>query len=169
LSCKAVARKCRVQPCQLRDWKKNREGILEKAAAIKDITSKHQFLSKVYVNEGRKPATKITELERVKEVYDNLREREQVVTLSLLAHDLQQHNVSLKDPRVCSVRRRVYQHLVKQGAVWRRITRVGQNTRYMTGINKRVPFSNIEYIELAIYYYTYHGLLSIKPLVVQFG
>jgi hypothetical protein len=40
---------------------------------------------------------------------------------------------------------------------------------YTTGINKRVPFSNIEYIELAIYYYTNHSLLSIKPLVFQFG
>jgi hypothetical protein len=39
----------------------------------------------------------------------------------------------------------------------------------MTGINKRVPFSNIEYIELAIYYYANHSFLSIKPLVVQFG
>jgi hypothetical protein len=40
---------------------------------------------------------------------------------------------------------------------------------YMTGINKRVPFSNIEYIELAIYYYANHSFISIKPLVVQFG
>jgi hypothetical protein len=30
LSCKAVARKYPVQPCQLREWKKKREGILEK-------------------------------------------------------------------------------------------------------------------------------------------
>jgi uncharacterized protein YjcR len=28
LSCKAVARKYGVKPCQLRDWKKNREGII---------------------------------------------------------------------------------------------------------------------------------------------
>jgi uncharacterized protein YjcR len=65
LSCKAVARKYRVQPCQLRDWKKKRGGILEKASAIKDIASKHQFLSKMSVHEGRKPVTEIAELERV--------------------------------------------------------------------------------------------------------
>jgi hypothetical protein len=40
----AVVRKYRVQPCQLKDWKKKREGILEKAAEIKYITSKHQLL-----------------------------------------------------------------------------------------------------------------------------
>jgi hypothetical protein len=38
--------------------------------------------------EGRKSATKMAELERVKEVYDDLRERDRVVTLSLLANDL---------------------------------------------------------------------------------
>jgi hypothetical protein len=83
-----VARKYRVQPYQLRDWNKNREGILEKAAAIKDITSKHQFLSKMSIREGRKPVTELAELEWVKEVYDDLRGRDRVVTLSLLAHDI---------------------------------------------------------------------------------
>jgi hypothetical protein len=128
LSCKGVDRNYRVQPCQLRDWKKNRDGILYKAASIKEITSKHHFLSKMSIHEGRKPATEMAELERVKQVYDDLRERDRVVTLSLLAHDLRQHNVSLQDLSVRSVRRSVYQHLVKQGVVRRRVTRVAQNT-----------------------------------------
>jgi hypothetical protein len=81
------------------------------------------------MHEGRKPATEMAELERVKEVYDDLRERDRVVTLSLLAH-LRRHNVSLKYLSVRSVRRRVYRHLVKQGFVRRRVTRVAQNTRY---------------------------------------
>jgi hypothetical protein len=98
-----VARKYRVQPFQMRDWKMNREGILEKAASIKDITSKHQFLSKMSMHEVRKQATKMAELERVKEVYDDVRERDRVVTLSLLSHDLRRHNVSLKDLSVRSV------------------------------------------------------------------
>jgi predicted O-linked N-acetylglucosamine transferase (SPINDLY family) len=105
LSCKAVAMKYRVQPCQLRDWKKNREGILEKAAEIKDITSKHQFISKISIHEGRKPATEMAELKRVKEVYDDIRKRNRLVTLSFLAHDLRRHTVSLKDLSVRSVRR----------------------------------------------------------------
>jgi hypothetical protein len=41
----------------------------------------------------------MAELERAKEVYDDLRERDQVVTLSFLAHDLRRHNVSLKGPK----------------------------------------------------------------------
>jgi hypothetical protein len=83
-----VARKYRVHPCQLRDWKKKIEGILEKASEIKDITSKHQFLSKMSIHEGRKPATEMAELERAKQVCDDLRERDRVVTLSFLARDL---------------------------------------------------------------------------------
>jgi hypothetical protein len=66
----------------------------------------------------------------MKQVYNDLRERDRVVTLSLLARDLRQHNGSLKDLSVRSARRRVYRHLVKQGVMRRRVTRVAQNTRY---------------------------------------
>jgi hypothetical protein len=58
---------------------------------------KHKFLLKMSVHEGRKPATKIVELERVKQVYDDLREGGRVITLSFLSHDIRHHNVSLKD------------------------------------------------------------------------
>jgi transposase-like protein len=151
LSCKAVARKYHVHPCQMRGWKKNREGILEKAASIKDITSKHHFFLKMSMHEGRKPATEMAELERVKAVYDDLRERERVVTLYLLAHDLRRHNVSLKDLSVRSVRRRVYQHLVKQGVVRRRVTRLAQNTRYDQNVkNAYVSYVN-ENIKIGLY------------------
>jgi hypothetical protein len=140
-----------VRPCQLRDWKKKREGILEKAAAIKDIKSKHQFLSKMSIHEGRKPTTEMVELERVREVYDDLRERDRVVTLYFIAHDLRWHNVSLKDLSVRSVRRRVYRHLVKQGVVRRRFTRVAQNTRYDQNVkNVYVSYIN-EQIKIGRY------------------
>jgi transposase-like protein len=33
LNCKAVARKYRVQPCQLREWKKKREGDLREGSS----------------------------------------------------------------------------------------------------------------------------------------
>jgi transposase-like protein len=151
LSFKAVARKYRVQPCQLRDWKKNREGILDKSAEIKDITSKHQFISKISIHEGRKPATEMAELKLVKEVYDDIRKRNRLVTLSLLAHDIRRHTVSLKDLSVRSVRRWVYQHLVKQGVVQRRVTRVAQSTRYDQNVkNAYVSYIN-EQIKIGRY------------------
>jgi hypothetical protein len=140
-----------VQPCQMRDWKKNREGIIEKEEAIKDITLEHQFLSKMSMYEGRKPATKMTELEWVKEVYDDLRERDRVIALSLIAHDLRRHNVSLKDLSVRSVRRRVYQHLVKKGVVRRRVTRVAQNTRYDQNVKNAYVSYIHEQIKILLY------------------
>jgi hypothetical protein len=93
----------------------------------------------------------MTELDRVKQVYDNLRERERVVTLSLIAHDLLQHNVYLKDLSVRSLRRRVYQHLVKQGVVQRRVTRVAHNTLYDQNVkNAYVSYIN-EQIKIGRY------------------
>jgi hypothetical protein len=120
--------KYRVQPCQMRYWKKKREVILEKEAAIKDITSKHQLLSKMSIHEGRKPATEMVEFERFNQVYDDLRERDRVVNLFLRAHDFLWHTVSLKYLIVPSFCRRVYRHLVKQGVVRCRVTRVAHNT-----------------------------------------
>jgi transposase-like protein len=105
VGCNAVARKYHMQPFQMRDWKKKREGKLENAAAIKDVTSKHQFLSKMSCHERHKSETAIAELERMMDVYDDLRERDQVVNMSLLTHDLRWHNVSLKDLSASSVHR----------------------------------------------------------------
>jgi hypothetical protein len=79
----------------------------------------------------------------MKEVYDDLRERDLAVTLKLLSQDLQQHNVSLKDLIVGSVRRRVYRYLVKQGVVRSRVTRLAHNTRYDQNIkNDYVSYIN---------------------------
>jgi hypothetical protein len=108
LGCKGVDSKYRMHPCQLREWKKKIEGILEKASAIKDVTLKHTFLSKMSCHEGWKPETDIMDLERVREVYDDIMERDGVVTLSLLAHDLRRRNVSLQDLSVRSVFCQVY-------------------------------------------------------------
>jgi hypothetical protein len=102
-------------------------------------------------HEGRKPETEIAELERVKEVYYDLMERERVVTLSLLAHDQRRHNVSMQDPIVCSVRHRVYQLLVKQRIVRCRVTRVAHNTQCDQNVkNEYVSYMN-EQIKIGRY------------------
>jgi hypothetical protein len=92
-----VAWKYRVQSCQLNDLKKKRKVIIPEAVAIKNVTSKHLFLLKISALEGRNPERNMAELERVKGVYDDIRARDQVVTLSLFSRDLQLHNVSLKE------------------------------------------------------------------------
>jgi hypothetical protein len=115
----AVARQYRLQPCQLRTWKKNREVVLSATAAIKNVTVKQQYLAKKTTHEGRKPSTEMAELVPLKQVYDDLieRERDQVVTLSLFTHDLRRHNLLLQTLSIRSVRCRVHQNLYKQGVV----------------------------------------------------
>jgi transposase-like protein len=128
--CKAIARKYELHPGQLRRWKKSREYVMAKAASIKDHTYIHHFLSKKIIHQGQRPLTLTNELDRINKLYDELRQRDRCVTLTLLAHNLIQNNVSLQDLSVSSIRRLLCQHLVKLGVVKRRVTRVSQNTRY---------------------------------------
>jgi DNA-binding response OmpR family regulator len=103
---------------------------MTKAASIKDHACRQYFLSKKTIHQGRRPLTLTNELDRIKKLYYALRQRDRCVTLTLLAHNLRQNNVSLQDPSVCSIRRRLRRHLVKLGVAKRRVTRVSQNTRY---------------------------------------
>jgi hypothetical protein len=97
---------------------------------IKDHTRRQYFLSKKTIHQGQRPLTLTDELDRIKTLYDDLRQRDRCVTLKLMAHNLHQYNVSLHDLSVRSIRRRLRRHLVKLGVVKRRVTRVAQNKRY---------------------------------------
>jgi hypothetical protein len=119
--CKAIARKYELQPGQLRRWKKSREDVMVKAAIIKDHTCRQHFLIKKTIDQIRRPTTVIDELDRIKKLYDDLQHCDQCVTLTLLAHNLRQKNVSLQDLSVRSRRRRLCRHLVKLGVVKRRV------------------------------------------------
>jgi hypothetical protein len=95
--CKAIARKYELQPGQLRRWKKSIEDVLTKAESIKDHTCRQYFLSKKTIHKGRQPLMLTDELDWIKTLYDDLRQRDRCVTLKLLAHNLRQNNVSLHD------------------------------------------------------------------------
>jgi hypothetical protein len=62
VGCKSVARQCRVQACQLRAWKNNRESVLTIAASIKDTTAKQQFVMEKMMHKGRTPSMEMSEL-----------------------------------------------------------------------------------------------------------
>jgi hypothetical protein len=70
------------------------------------------------------------ELDQIKKLYDDLRQHDRCVTLTLLDQNLSQNNASLQDLSVRSLRRRLHQHLVNIGVVKRRVTRVAYNKRY---------------------------------------
>jgi hypothetical protein len=140
--CKAIARKYELQPGQLQRWKKSREDVMAEEASIKDHTFRQYFLSRNLIHQGRRPITLTEELDRIKQLYNDLRQRDRCVTLTLLAHNLRQNDVPLQDLSVHSIRRRLRQHLIKLGVVKRRVTRVAQNTRY----NLTVKEQYVQYI-----------------------
>jgi hypothetical protein len=70
----------------------------------------------------------------------------------LIDHDLLQHTVSLKELIVRSVCCWVYPHLVKQGGVRRRVTRVAQNIQY----DQNVKNTYVSYINEQIKIGRYH-------------
>jgi hypothetical protein len=102
---KAITRKYELQPGQLRMWKKSREDVMTKAVSIKDHTCRKYFLSKKTIHQGRRPLTLTDELDQIKTLYDDLRQRDRCVTLTLLAHNLCQNNISLQYMSVLSIRR----------------------------------------------------------------
>jgi transposase-like protein len=115
--CKAIARKYELQPGQLWRWKKSRKDVMAKAASIKDHTGRQYFLSRKTIHQGRRPLTLTDELDQIKKLYDDLRQRDRCVTLTLLAHNLRENNVILQDLSVHSIRRPLRQHVVKLGVV----------------------------------------------------
>jgi hypothetical protein len=124
---------------------------MAKAASIKDHTRRQYFLSKKKIHQERRPLTLTDELDGSKKLYDDLRQRDQCVTLTLLAHNLRQNNVSWQDLSVRSIRQRLRRHLVKLGVVKRRVTRVAQNTRYdLTVKQQYVQYIN-EQIKIGLY------------------
>jgi SPX domain protein involved in polyphosphate accumulation len=104
--------------------------VLVKAAIVKDHTCRQHFISKKTIHQGRKPQKSAEELDRIKKLYDELRQRDRVVALTLLVHKMRQNNVSLQDLSVRSLRWRLHPHSVKLGVVKRRVTRVAHNIWY---------------------------------------
>jgi hypothetical protein len=105
--CKAIARKYELQPGQLRRWKKIREYVMVKAASIKDHSCRQYFLSRKTIHQGQRPLTLTDELDWIKKLYDDLRQRDRCVILTLLVHNLRQNNVPFQDMSVRSIRRRL--------------------------------------------------------------
>jgi transposase-like protein len=143
--CKAIARKYELQPGQLRRWKKSREDVTgkAKAASIKDHTCRQYLLNKKKIHQGRRPLTLTDEIDHIKKLYDDLRQRDRCVTLTLLAHNLREIFFSLQDLSVRSIRRHLRRHLVKLGVVKRRVTRVAQSTRYdLTAKQQYIQYIN---------------------------
>jgi hypothetical protein len=141
-----------VQPCQLRKWKNNKEDVLDKASSIKYHTFRQSFMSKETIHQGRKPQTSTEELDRIKTMYDELWQRDRVVTSTILVHNLRQNDVLLKELPSLSLRRCIHHHLVKLGVAKRRVIRVAHNIWYDQTVKQQyIQYTN-EKIKIGHYH-----------------
>jgi hypothetical protein len=77
-----------MSPKSIRRWRAQRTDVLETAKTMCDATSRHAFLSKQTLQQGRKPKTEQAHIHKMLTMYCELRNRNRVVTLNRLADEL---------------------------------------------------------------------------------
>jgi transposase-like protein len=129
-SLKSCARKHHVAPKNVRRWRSQREAVLQVADTICDATTRHSFLSRQTMHKGRAPWAEKGTLQKILTMYQELRDRDRIVALNLLAVELKRLDRSVQGLSLTAIRRRIWRHIKKHGVVRRRVTHVAQNTRY---------------------------------------
>jgi hypothetical protein len=100
------------------------------ANIICDSTLRHQFINCRSLHPGRKPKTVEDTLGIIFKMYRDLRERDRVVTLNLLAAELKRLDPGVRTVIIYALRPWINRHLIKFGIIRRRVTRVALNTRH---------------------------------------
>jgi transposase-like protein len=126
-SIKACARKHHVAPKNVRQW---RSPSLQFAYTMCNVTTRHSFLSRQTMHKGRAPRTEKDTLQKILTMYQELRDRDRIFTLNLLAAELKRLDRSVQCVSLTAIRRRIWRHIKKHGVFRRCLTHVAQNTRY---------------------------------------
>jgi hypothetical protein len=129
-SLKACARKHHVAPKNVRRWRLQREAVLQVADTTCDATMWHPFLSRQMMHQGRAPWTEKDKLQKILTMYWELRNRDRIFTLNILAAELKRLDRSVQGLSLGVICRCIWRHIKKHGIVRCRVTRVSQNTRY---------------------------------------
>jgi hypothetical protein len=78
-----------------------------------DATSRHAFLNKQTVHNGRRLKTGTENLDKVLTMYRELRDNDRIVTQNMLADEVQQMDSGSKDLTFSAIRRRIYRQVRK--------------------------------------------------------
>jgi hypothetical protein len=117
--------------------------VLAASATTMNTTTRHQFLNRQTLYSGRKPKTAGDILDKVLALYHELRDNNLIATLNMIAAEARPIYSRSKARSLGTIHRQIYWHLYKYGVVYRRVTRVAQNTRYDEGIKAGcVAFAN---------------------------
>jgi hypothetical protein len=87
-SLRAISRRHGMSPKSFRRWRAQRTYVLGTVSTMYDATSRHAFLSKHTLHQGRKHKTEQAHLHKMLTRYRELRDRDRAVTLNLLAAEL---------------------------------------------------------------------------------
>jgi hypothetical protein len=129
-SLKSLARKNDLSPKCLRRWRQQRSGVMTTASILCDSMSRHQFLNRRSLHPGRKSKTIDGTLGIFFKMYRDLREQDRVITLNLLATELNRLEPGARNVTMPDIHRRINRHLIKFGVVRQCVTHVAQNTRH---------------------------------------
>jgi hypothetical protein len=104
-SLKACARKHHVARKNVQRWRTQREAVLQVVDTMCDATTRHSFLSRQTMHHGRAPWTEKDTLQKILTMYQDLRDRDQIVTLNLLAAELKRLDRSVQCLYLGTIRR----------------------------------------------------------------
>jgi hypothetical protein len=82
------------------------------------------------MHKGRAPRKEKDTLHKILTIYQELRDRDQIVTLNLIDTELKRLDRYVQGLSLTSIRCRIWLHIKKHGVVRRRVTHVAQNTHY---------------------------------------
>jgi hypothetical protein len=125
---KACAQKHHVASKNVQRWRSQREAVLQVADTM--CVSWHSFLIRQAMHKGRAPWTEKDTLQKILTMHRELRDRDWIITLNLLAAELKRLDRSVQGLYLAAIRRHIWCHIKKHGIVQRSVTQQAQTTQY---------------------------------------
>jgi hypothetical protein len=94
----------------------------------------HSYLNRQTIHQGRAPWIESISLHKILIMYRELRDRDRIVTLNILAAELKRLDRSVQGMYLADIQCHIWCHTKTHGVVWCRVTHVAQNTRYEQSI-----------------------------------
>jgi hypothetical protein len=133
---------------------------------ICDAMTWHSYLSMQTMHQGRAPWTEKESLHKILTMYRELRDRNRIVTLNILAAELKRLDRSVQGLPLAAIQRHIWHHIKKHGIVWGRVTHVAQNTRYEQSVMQGWVFYANHTIKIGNYKAC--GMVNIDETKVDF-
>jgi hypothetical protein len=130
LSLKACSRNHKISPKNLQRWRHQTPSFLVTAELMCDVKTRHYFLNKQTLNPGAVPRTVGLSLDKILKMYRELMKQYRIVTLNMLAVELNCLSICTQGLTMAAMRCHIYRLINMHGVVRSRVTHVTQNMQY---------------------------------------